>query len=86
MADFPCSICLEKKCTSLCELHRYRTAEEQGLLVRLPCKVEPKIDIKMYESIQHENEFIVDKLTTFSWCERSIFFTREEAERKLKEG
>lgn len=87
------------------ELKSYKDAEEQGLLVRLPCKVGDtvyvptrnfvsELRITMVSVNMHEayfswmlNSGIYPNLDGFSKSKlgKSVFLTREEAEKKLKE-
>ena len=82
-------------------LAAYEDAEEQGLLVRLPCKVGDMIyrpirvnnGIYAYAvssiEIPPSGEVIVyDGLCGYSWSDfgKTVFLTREEAEAALKEG
>ena len=108
--------CLDKKCdlmSEVCEkLAAYEDLEEQGLLVRLPCKVGTKVyaissfldciynyehckatqEWKCEEDIQCEYEkrlYCVKEikfcLTLKSAIGKTVFLTREEAEKKLEE-
>nr|DAQ36748.1 MAG TPA: hypothetical protein [Caudoviricetes sp.] len=87
------------------ELKSYKDAEEQGLLVRLPCKVGDtvyvptrnfvsELRITMVSVNMHEayfswmlNSGIYPNLDGFSKSKlgKSVFLTREEAEKKLEE-
>ena len=89
------------------ELKSYKEAEEQGLLVRLPCKVGDTVYVKLsacYKfkyteaQVRDYTHFIscgfcvvvtsteFDKLAIpFSEFGKTIFLTREEAEKKLEE-
>lgn len=87
------------------ELKSYKEAEEQGLLVRLPCKVGDtvyvptrnfvsELRITMVSVDMHEayfswmlNSGIYPNLDGFSKSKlgKSVFLTREEAEKKLEE-
>ena len=87
------------------ELKFYKEAEEQGLLVRLPCKVGDivyvptrnfvsELRITMVSVNMHEayfswmlNSGIYPNLDGFSKSKlgKSVFLTREEAEKKLDE-
>lgn len=87
------------------ELKSYKDAEEQGLLVRLPCKVGDtvyvptrnfvsELRITMVSVNMHEayfswmlNSGIYPNLDGFSKSKlgKSVFLTREEAEKKLDE-
>ena len=87
------------------ELKSYKDAEEQGLFVRLPCKVGDtvyvptrnfvsELRITMVSVNMHEayfswmlNSGIYPNLDGFSKSKlgKSVFLTREEAEKKLEE-
>lgn len=87
------------------ELKSYKDAEEQGLLVRLPCKVGDtvyvptrnfvsELRITMVSVNMHEayfswmlNSGIYPNLDGFSKSKlgKSVFLTREEAEKKFEE-
>lgn len=84
-------------------LAEYEDLEEQGLLVRLPCKVEDVVYEVFKYPVPHIRETAVDKIvftakgirlklarnsfyeTAVSSIGKTIFFTRAEAEKKLKE-
>lgn len=81
-------------------LKYYEDAEEQGLLLRLPCKVGDTVyrcgdPIKMvYEYDIQSIEIYDDEIIFVDNCSneftekdigKTVFLTREEAERKLKE-
>lgn len=101
--EYDCSKCeLEKAHEKLAE---YEDLEEQGLLVRLPCKVGDtvyvptrnfvsELRITMVSVNMHEayfswmlNSGIYPNLDGFSKSKlgKSVFLTREEAEKKLEE-
>lgn len=69
------------------ELKSYKDLEEQGLLVRLPCKVGTEV----YYILGIPNktpctiEKCVFKLSDVHKIGESLFLTREEAEKKLEE-
>ena len=85
------------------ELKSYKEADEQGLLVRLPCKVGDTVykitrfcsgEIRdcgySYECSECPEykpfiEYIEFKITILKDIGKTIFLTREEAEKKLKE-
>ena len=82
-------------------LKRYEDMEEQGLLVRLPCKVGDTIyrcgdtikkiyewDIVCIEMFADETIFIDDSDNEFAKGDigKTVFLTREEAEGALKEA
>lgn len=80
------------------KLKRYEDAEEQGLLVRLPCKVGDSVCVIVEKNISKQK---IQRVTFGSegkieFCTRkrgfalfdigkTVFLTREEAEAKLKE-
>lgn len=85
-------------------LGKYEDAEEQGLLLRLPCKVGDTVyrinkaskKISEHKVLKIETEMLETFFATKIWFENYdftfahrfgevIFFTREEAEAKLKE-
>lgn len=94
------------------ELKSYKDSEEQGLLVRLPCKVGTKVyaissfldciynyehckatqEWKCEEDIQCEYEKRIYYVKEIKFCltlkdaiGKTVFLTREEAEKKLEE-
>lgn len=96
----------ERACEPDCEeidavyrkLKEYEDAEEQGLLLRLPCKVGDKAYIIVGKDISKQTIQRVtigsDKILEFCTKKRGfaisdigkkVFLTREEAEAKLKE-
>lgn len=101
--------CLDDKCSLMLDackkLAEYEQLEEQGLLVRLPCKVGDtvyvptrnfvsELRITMVSVDMHEayfswmlNSGIYPNLDGFSKSKlgKSVFLTREEAEKKLEE-
>ena len=76
--------------TALDKLMEYKTAEKEGRLLVLPCKVGDKVyqtdGIKVYESTVRQLIFDTENIA-FDVCAigKSVFRTREEAETKLKE-
>lgn len=84
---------------AISRLKSYEDAEEQGLLVRLPCKVGDTVwricgrrgkkfvaertvlSVTMYEPEEFE---IFTNCT--DWLGKTVFLTREEAEKALKEA
>lgn len=69
------------------ELKRYRDLEEQGLLLRLPCKVGDSV-----YSVIEDGLTIVELKFSLDFYERrkndfgkTVFLTKVEAEQKLKE-
>lgn len=85
----------ERACEPDCEeidsvyrkLKDYEDAEEQGLLLRLPCKV--GTDVYYILGIPNETPCTIDscvfELSDIHKIGKSLFLTREEAEAKLKE-
>ena len=81
------------------ELKSYRDAEEQGLLLRLPCKIGDKVyqieDGYIYEfnarsiDVRKENEkyiFCIDSMDyKMDDFGKTVFLTKEEAEQALKQ-
>lgn len=69
------------------ELKKYKDLEEQGLLVRLPCKVGTEVYYIL--GIPNKTPCVIDKcafeLSDIDKIGESLFLTREEAENKLKE-
>ena len=83
--DYDCSKCgLEKALEKLAD---YEDLEEQGLLVRLPCKVGTEVYYIL--GIPNKTPCTIDKcvfeLLDVHKIGKSLFLTREEAEKKLKE-
>lgn len=77
----------EKLAELLEELKSYKEAEEQGLLVRLPCKVGAEVYYIL--GIPNKTPCTIDKcvfeLSDIDKIGESLFLTREEAEKKLEE-
>ena len=75
------------------ELKEYKDLEEQGLLVRLPCKVGDTVykfwyyDRSPYKIQQHVTRTLSEicELIESKKLGKSVFLTREEAEKKLEE-
>lgn len=69
------------------ELKSYKDLEEQGLLVRLPCKVGAEVYYIL--GIPNKTPCTIDKcvfeLSDIDKIGESLFLTREEAEKKLEE-
>ena len=69
------------------ELKEYKDLEEQGLLVRLPCKVGTEVYYIL--GIPNKTPCAIDKcvfeLSDIDKIGESLFLTREEAEKKLEE-
>lgn len=69
------------------ELNPYKDLEEQGLLVRLPCKVGTEVYYIL--GIPNKTPCTIDKcvfkLSDIDKIGESLFLTREEAEKKLEE-
>ena len=77
----------------------YRSAEDQGLLVRLPCKVGDMVYYKRGRDILGDtverivvdgidNQIILNAHRTFLFCDfgRNVFLTFEECEAAMKGG
>ena len=80
------------------KLREYEDLEEQGLLVKLPCKVGDKVYIIIDDTIPEPHfyieEYEVQDLSVFEikfaddwikYSEQEMFFSRAQAEQKLKE-
>lgn len=69
------------------ELKSYKDLEEQGLLVRLPCKVGTEVYYIL--GIPNKTPCAIDKcvfkLSDINKIGKTVFFTREEAEKKMEE-
>ena len=69
------------------ELKKYKDLEEQGLLVRLPCKVGTEVYYIL--GIPNKTPCAIDKcvfkLSDIDKIGKTVFLTREEAEKKLEE-
>lgn len=90
----------EHECVGLpiTKLATYEDAEEQGLLIRLPCKVGDTIYIVFHNHTIGESTVVSFKMIAEGWAVKTtdwiylftdfgktVFLTREEAETKLKE-
>lgn len=68
-------------------LGKYEDLEEQGRLVKLPCKIGD--DVYYILGIPNETLCVIDKctfeLSDINKIGKTLFLTREEAEAKLKE-
>ena len=86
-ANLECANQYEQISMWLKELKSYKEAEEQGLLVRLPCKV--GIEVYYILGIPNKTPCTIDKcvfkLSDVHKIGESLFLTREEAEKKLEE-
>ena len=70
------------------ELREYKQLEEQGLLLRLPCKVGSTvyhIANKRILEVENANVFFLCLCVAEGRFGKTVFLTQEEAERKLKE-
>lgn len=69
------------------ELKSYKALDEQGLLVRLPCKVGTEVYYIL--GIPNKTPCTIDKcvfkLSDIDKIGESLFLTREDAEKKLEE-
>lgn len=83
----PCEMDAHHSKIAIKELAKYEDAEEQGLLLRLPCKV--GTDVYYILGIPNETPCTIDscvfELSDVHKIGESLFLTREEAEAKLKE-
>lgn len=96
----------ERACEPDCEeidavyrkLKEYEDAEEQGLLLRLPCKVGDKIYIVFHNHTIGKSTVVSFKMIAKGWAVKTndwsylftdfgktVFLTKSEAEAKLKE-
>lgn len=88
--------CFERKIYD--KLKEYEDLEEQGLLVRLPCKIGDKVHIIIDDIIPQPHFYIEEyEVQDLSVCEikfaddwikyseQEMFFSREQAEQRLKE-
>lgn len=83
--------CLDDNCSLMLDackkLAEYEQLEEQGLLVRLPCKVGTEVYYIL--GIPNKTPCTIDKcvfkLSDVHKIGKSLFLTREEAEKKLDE-
>ena len=73
------------------KLSHYEDLEEQGLLLKLPCKVGDKVYVFWtsynFKTEEVEHKIIVDvfEIEMMSEFGKTVFLTREEAEAKLQE-
>lgn len=78
---------IEVAIQALEKLQVYKNLEEQGRLVKLPCKVGD--DVYYILGIPYETPCAIDKctfeLSDINKIGKTLFLTREEAEAKLKE-
>lgn len=90
---FPNSYITANMAVWLKKLKAYEDAEEQGLLVKLPCKVGDMVyklwyyDGKPYKIQQHVIRTLSELcgIMEAKKLGKSVFITREEAEKKLEE-
>ena len=77
----------EREYLVLDKLATYEDLEEQGLLVRLPCKVGTEVYYIL--GIPNKTPCVIDKcvfeLSDIDKIGKTVFLTREEAEKKLEE-
>ena len=79
--------CIKKLVTEVEPYKEYKTLEEQGLLLRLPCHIGDSI----YSVIEDGLEIIELKFSLDFYVRRkndfgkTVFLTQDEAEQKLKE-
>lgn len=70
---------------ALFKLAEYEDAEEQGLILRLPCKVGDTV----YRAYTIPSRIVIKKKFDLSMVDsfgKTVFLTKEEAEQALKEG
>lgn len=80
------------------KLREYEDLEEQGLLLKLPCKIGDKVYIIIDDTIPQPHfyieEYEVQDLSVYEikfaddwirYSEQDMFFSREQAEQKIKE-
>lgn len=73
------------------KLAHYEDLEEQGLLLKLPCKVGDTVYeiVEEWDLKSNSKYYVIDKtkfnLDLLDWFGKCVFLTKEEAERKLKE-
>ena len=83
----PCEMTAHHRRMTIDKLATYEDAEEQGLLMQLPCKV--GTDVYYILGIPNETPCTIDscvfELSDIHKIGKSLFLTREEAEAKLKE-
>lgn len=102
-ANLECANQYEQISMWLKELKSYKDAEEQGLLVRLPCKIGDTVykitrfcsggirdcgySYECSECPEYKPfiEYIEFKITILKDIGKTVFLTREEAEKKLEE-
>ena len=78
---------LEGQCIAIGKLAEYEDAEEQGLLLRLPCKVGDTVYSVVEDGLQifelkFSLDFYVRRMSDFG---KTVFLTKEEAEQALKQ-
>lgn len=89
--EWSCEFCPISK--AIDKLADYEDAEEQGLLLRLPCKVGTILYYPHCAWIDHKIQWLVNDLTVENvdhalsfngYIGKTVFLTREEAEQALK--
>lgn len=97
--DITCGLSEIKKILKVAEkLKNYEDAEEQGLLLRLPCKVGDTIYIVFHNHTIGKSTVVSFKMIAEGWAVKTndwsylftdfgktVFLTKSEAEAKLKE-
>lgn len=95
----PCEMSAHQSRMAIAKLATYEQAEEQGLLLRLPCKVgsniyritDDGVDVADCREIRvADEEMYIESNTFCDWISfdkigNTVFLTEEEAETKLKE-
>lgn len=75
-------------CKALDKLAEYEDLEEQGLLIKLPCKVGD--DVYLIHNICNGKWTKIEKvkfgISLYNYFGKTVFLTREEAEKALKES
>lgn len=84
--DYDCGCC-ESVSEAIAKLAEYEDLEEQGLLIKLPCKVGAPVWTIMC-SLNGKNPRLFRRSFELSMLQHlgnAVFLTKEEAEAKLKE-
>lgn len=94
----PCEMSAHQSRLAIAKLAAYEQAEEQGLLLRLPCKVGDKIYIVFHNHTIGKSTVVSFKMIAKGWAVKTndwsylftdfgktVFLTKSEAEAKLAE-
>ena len=94
----PCEMSVHQSRLAITKLAAYEDAEEQGLLLRLPCKVGDSIYIIFHNHTIGESTVVSFRMIAKGWAVKTgdwsylftdfgktVFLTKEEAEAKLAE-